>query len=90
MICLSLPHSRLAYDKIFTSSDSFFTYDLGKYYAIIPQTPNWKVEDFIQQFNAKKVTEGFQYSSGNNDEWVSVEELRSLIREHVDPEFQHN
>src|SRR5690606_18023693 len=69
------------HEEMITSSDSFFTYDLGKYYAIIPQTPNWKVEDFISHFNAKKVCEGFQYNSGENTEWVSVEELRLLIKE---------
>lgn len=76
------------HEEMITSSDSFYTYDLGKYYAIIPQTPNWKVEEFIEAFNARKVAEGFQYSSGNNEEWVSVEELRLLIKEHVDPSFQ--
>jgi len=78
------------HEEMITSSDSFFTYDLGKYYVIIPQTPGWEVEDFIEEFKAKKVIEGFQYSSGNNDEWVSVEELRALIKQHVDPDFQHN
>ena len=53
------------------TSDSFY-YDLGKYYAIIPQTPNWKVELHFS-FNAKKSV-GF-HNSGENTEWVSVEEL---------------
>ena len=70
-----------------TSSDSFFTYDLGKYYAIVPQTPNWKMEEFIAAFNAKKVPEGFAYSSQHNEEWETVESLRKLIIEHVDPTF---
>lgn len=78
------------HEEMITSSDSFFTYDLGKYYTIIPQMPNWKVADFITNFNAKKVAEGFQYNSGENSEWVSVEELRKLIKEHVDPEFELN
>jgi len=76
------------HEEMITSSDSFFTYDLGKYYAILPQTPNWKLAEFISHFNAKKVEEGFQYSSGNNEEWVSVEELRQLINMHVDSDFQ--
>ncbi len=75
------------HEEMITSSDSFFTYDIGKYYTILPQTPRWKVEDFISSFSAVKVKEGFQYSSGDNSEWVSVEELRSLIKEHVDSTF---
>ena len=71
------------HEEMITSSDSFFTYDLGKYYVIIPQNPIWSTYDFIQYFDAKKVAEGFQYSSGKNSEWVSVEDLRTLIKEHV-------
>jgi len=76
------------HEEMITSSDSFFTYDLGKYYVIIPQTPVWKVEDFINEFNANLVPAGFSYDSGTNTEWESVESLRELIKEHVDPTFE--
>ncbi len=75
------------HEEMITSSDSFSTYDLGKYYTILPQNLSFKIADFIDQFNAKKVAEGFRYNSGENTEWVSVEELRKLIKEHVDPTF---
>jgi len=76
------------HEEMITSSDSFFTYDLGKYYAILPQTPNWDVQDFIKTFNAQKVAEGFSYNSNNNNAWESVESLRQLIKEHVDSTFE--
>jgi UDP-N-acetylglucosamine 4,6-dehydratase (inverting) len=76
------------HEEMITPSDSFFTYDLGKYYVIIPQTPNWKVDEFIQKNNAALVPEGFSYDSGTNTEWETIETLRSLIVEHVDPTFQ--
>ena len=76
------------HEEMITSSDSFFTYDLGKYYAILPQTTSWDVQAFIQEFNAKKVPEGFSYNSYNNEEWESIESLRELIKEHVDPTFE--
>lgn len=75
------------HEEMITSSDSFFTYDCGQYYTILPQIPRFKVEDFIAHFKAVKVKPGFQYNSGENTEWVSVEELRQLIVEHVDPSF---
>jgi UDP-N-acetylglucosamine 4,6-dehydratase (inverting) len=75
------------HEEMITPSDSFYTYDLGKYYAIIPAIPKWKVADFVKQFGAKIVEEGFSYSSGNNTEWETVESLRKLIVEHVDPNF---
>ncbi len=76
------------HEEMITPSDSFFTYDLGKYYTILPQTPSWKLDEFITRFNAKKVPEGFAYNSGENDEWETIESMRDLIREHVDPTFE--
>jgi UDP-N-acetylglucosamine 4,6-dehydratase len=75
------------HEEMITSSDSFSTYDLGKYYAILPQVPVFKVDDYIKHFNAKPVPQGFQYNSGENKEWVGVEEMRKLIKEHVDASF---
>lgn len=75
------------HEEMITSSDSFSTYDLGKYYAILPQVPSFKIEDFTKHFNAKLVPQGFQYNSGENNEWVGVDEIRKLIVEHVDSTF---
>ncbi len=75
------------HEEMITSSDSFTTYDLGKYYVILPQEPIWDLQEFIKQFNAKHVPEGFNYTSGENTEWETVESLRKLIKEHVDPTF---
>ncbi len=76
------------HEEMITSSDSFNTYDLGKYYTILPQTPRFKLKDFINTFNAKPVEKGFRYNSGENEEWETVESLRKLIKEHVDPTFE--
>lgn len=75
------------HEEMITSSDSFSTYDLGKYYAILPQLSSWNLEDYIRAFNAKKVSQGFSYTSGDNTEWETVESLRMLIKEHVDSNF---
>jgi len=76
------------HEEMITSSDSFSTYDLGKYYAILPQVPRWKAEDFTDHFNARKVVQGFRYNSGENSDWLTVEDIRRLIKEHVDPTFE--
>jgi UDP-N-acetylglucosamine 4,6-dehydratase (inverting) len=75
------------HEEMITPSDSFYTYDLGKYYTILPATHMWKLEDYIETFNAKKVPKGFSYNSGENEEWETIETLRSLIKEHVDSNF---
>jgi UDP-N-acetylglucosamine 4,6-dehydratase (inverting) len=76
------------HEEMITSSDSFYTYDLGKYYTILPSwTISWTHEQFMEKFNAKKVEYGFRYNSKENTEWESVDSLRKLIKEHVDPTF---
>ncbi len=75
------------HEEMITTSDAFTTYDLGRYYAIVPQVPVFNLSEFIHAFQATKVPEGFCYNSGENSEWVSPEQMRTLIREHVDPTF---
>ena len=75
------------HEEMITSSDSYYTYDLGKYYTILPATHRWNLKEFVIEYNAKKVSEGFNYSSDNNTEWESVESLRKLIKQHVETEI---
>jgi UDP-N-acetylglucosamine 4,6-dehydratase (inverting) len=76
------------HEEMITSSDSFFTYDLGKYYVILPARPTFNMEEYINKTGAKKVPKGFSYNSGENTEWETVESLRELVKIHVDPNFK--
>ena len=76
------------HEEMITPSDSFYTYDLGKYYAILPTKPKFNLDKFIGHFDAKRVPAGFSYTSDNNEEWETVDSLRKLIIEHVDPTFE--
>ena len=76
------------HEEMITVSDAFYTYDLGKYYTILPTVTNFKLVDFISSFDAKLVPSGFNYNSGTNTEWETVDSLRALIKEHLDPTFE--
>ena len=76
------------HEEMITPSDSFYTYDLGKYYAILPTTHMWDLKEYLNTFNAIRVPQGFSYNSENNSEWETVEGLRRLIKEHVDISFK--
>ena len=76
------------HEEMITASDSFTTYDLGRYYTILPQVPAWELKEFIEKFKAVKVPDGFHYTSGTNEEWLNVKQLRELMIEHVDPNFK--
>ncbi|MCD9019620.1 UDP-N-acetylglucosamine 4,6-dehydratase (inverting) [Parachryseolinea silvisoli] len=75
------------HEEMITKSDSFFTVDLNHYYAILPQSPGWNIDEYLVNRKAKKVEPGFEYNSGTNTEWLSVEQLRKLIRDYLDPNF---
>ena len=76
------------HEEMITSSDSINTYDLGKYFVILPNKTEWDLNDYLKAFNGKKVEEGFSYNSGNNNEWETVTSLRKLIKMHVDKNFE--
>lgn len=75
------------HEEMITSSDSYVTYDLGKYYAILPTVPVWNMDEFVKAFQAEKVPEGYSYNSENNGEFLSVDQLRDLIRNNLDSNF---
>ncbi len=78
------------HEEMITQADSYTTVDLGDYYAILPQVPVWSTDAYIKHFGASLVEPGFRYNSGSNEEWLTVEEIRQLIRQHVDPNFSTN
>lgn len=76
------------HEEMITPSDSFNTVDLGKYYAILPQQPMFNLAEYKKHFNAQEVPPQFHYNSGTNDQWETVESLRKLIKQYVDPDFE--
>lgn len=72
------------HEEMITSSDSFTTYDLGEYFVILPRIPIWKLPDYIKEFKAVPVSPGFSYTSGSNNHFLAVNELRDLIGKNVD------
>lgn len=75
------------HEEMITDSDSYYTWDLGKYYTILPSSHRWSLEEFKDYFNATKVESGFKYNSSMNSEWETVESLRRMIKLHVDENF---
>jgi UDP-N-acetylglucosamine 4,6-dehydratase len=71
------------HEEMITPSDSYYTYDLGKYYTILPATHRWNLVDYINHFNAEMVEKGFSYNSGENTEWETIDTLKGLIKIHV-------
>ena len=75
------------HEEMITETDSLSTVELADRYVILPSVPVWDVAEFITAHDARMCDQGFRYSSATNTEWLTVEQLRQLIREHVDPAF---
>ena len=75
------------HEEMITASDSFNTVDLGKYFAILPSAGTYSVESYCAVKGGKPVPPGYAYDSGSNEDFLSVEQIRELIKAHVDPGF---
>jgi UDP-N-acetylglucosamine 4,6-dehydratase (inverting) len=75
------------HEEMITTSDSFTTVDLGSYYSILHTNPYFTVDEYCKMMGGKQVEPGFSYNSGGNHRFLSVDEIRLLIRQHVDPSF---
>ncbi|MES2468354.1 MAG: UDP-N-acetylglucosamine 4,6-dehydratase (inverting) [Verrucomicrobiota bacterium] len=79
------------HEEMITSSDSPNTVHNDRYYVIVPMLCDIARTELITNYskhhNAVTVPDQFCYSSGSNESWLNVAELRQLICKHVDPDF---
>lgn len=66
------------HEIMITPEDSFNTYEYDKHFIVYPQVV-WNDRQ-VPDLSGTKVTEGFSYSSGNNTEWLTVEDIRELLK----------
>ena len=79
------------HEEMITTSDSPNTIETDRYYVIVPNLMGHSFAETLESYGNHHggglVPEGFCYSSGSNSDWLTVEQLRSLIVEHCDPNF---
>jgi len=75
------------HEEMITETDALSTLEFEDYFVIMPSTRPWKVEEYAEEFGGSMCPPEFSYNSGRNTEWLSVEDLRALIKQHVDPDF---
>ena len=77
------------HEEMITETDALNSLEFRDYFVILPSIPLWDVDEFARAFGGSRCAPGFSYNSGANSEWLSVDQLRGLIRQHVDPSFEH-
>ncbi|MGD9329591.1 MAG: UDP-N-acetylglucosamine 4,6-dehydratase (inverting) [Cyclobacteriaceae bacterium] len=73
------------HEEMVTTADAPNTIDIGSHYIILPVVHDIKKKKYLDYYKGKLMPEGFSYNSGNNDKWLSVEEIRNLVKMHVNP-----
>jgi UDP-N-acetylglucosamine 4,6-dehydratase len=66
------------HEVMITRADARHTLEFDDYYIIEPEYEWWNKNNYP---NGKRVNEDFIYSSDNNTEWLSVEEMRKKLKE---------
>ena len=67
------------HEQMISIEDSYSTYEYSNYYKILPQINNWG-KDRLRIKKGKKVSEGFNYSSDNNSQWMTHQELKAWVK----------
>jgi UDP-N-acetylglucosamine 4,6-dehydratase (inverting) len=75
------------HEEMITETDALNTVEFDTYFVILPSYPLWDQDKFVKTYNGHSCAPGFRYNSGENTEWLSVEQIRELVRQHVDPGF---
>ena len=76
------------HEEMITENDSYNTVDLGNYYAILPSSDRNAVKMYCKITKGKKVKDGFSYNSGTNPNFLTIKNLRLLIKEQIDSSFE--
>ena len=61
--------------------DSLYTYEYEKHFIIYPHMEWWSIENHFTE-GGTKVPDGFEYSSGNNKEWLGITQLKELLKQY--------
>ncbi len=67
------------HEQMISSEDSNFTFEYQDYFKILPQINEWG-EDNLRIKKGKKVIPGFVYSSDKNQEWMTKDQLKSILK----------
>ena len=87
LVCVGVRPGEKIHEEMITSSDAIDTYDLGKYYAILSQSCSGLRSHYLKEARAKPVEPGFSYTSLTNEKFLTVGDIRGLIKQHIDPNF---
>ena len=70
------------HEEMISTTDALNTVEYDDYYVILPSTPQWDVTRFINESSSSKgkmCEYNFSYNSGTNEDFLSIDDLKSII-----------
>jgi len=71
------------HEQMIGEDDAVSTYEYNEHYKILPVINNW-ADDPERIKDGIKVEDGFIYNSGDNSEWMSIDEVREWLKNNKD------
>lgn len=74
------------HEEMITLTDAMSTVEFDNHYVILPSTPLWDIDKFMAESTpnpGKMVPTNFHYESGSNPDFLTIDQIRELIDEHV-------
>lgn len=75
------------HEEMITTTDALGTIEFPDHFVICPSMPLWCPDEYAKARGGRRCDEGFSYNSGTNHEWLTIDQIRALIIEHIDADF---
>lgn len=69
------------HEVMLSEHESFDAVKRDDYYIICPSDGSWSRDNYCEKTGAIAVKNGFEYDSGNNEKWLSIEDIQKLIED---------
>lgn len=70
------------HEVMVTREDSLHTYEYEKHFIVYPHYNWWGTQEVLS--GGHVVSQGFEYSSGTNTQWLDVEDIKRLLKTDLD------
>lgn len=71
------------HEEMITETDAPNTLEFEDFYSILPSMDFSSAGSLMNTYHGEKCPDGFKYNSGNNDDWLTVEQIRGLVGDFV-------
>jgi FlaA1/EpsC-like NDP-sugar epimerase len=71
------------HEEMITVNDSFNTIENSKYYIILPSLQKATINKYLKYYKAQKINKAFSYNSKDNKKFLSVKEIKELIKKNI-------